>query len=283
MSFEFPWEKKRRIEDETKVRRSKSMDIAKELYSLGIDDPQAINQATEHFIRTGEMKLPTTYQTRTQTSPGSVRQEGRTTISELPDTEVEVKPVRLGKKVGIWDEMRGEGREIPELQGVSELLKSPAGGTKLQGYTIFVDAATGKEVRREKNSNGRDEYVKVGSGAGGGGTKESPQEKAARDTLKAYDAALRSGKAPSADLESRASQAAKFLKLPTEKIVGKRGFWASVMGKEAPSYERPAFVGGEGGEAPTKNEFETEEEALKSGLPEGSIVVIGGKRFKLAR
>lgn len=251
MSFEFPWEKKRRIDEELKGRKSKSMDIAKELYSLGIDDPQAINQATEHFLKTGEMRLPTTYQTRTQTSPGSVRQEGRTTISELPDTEVEVSPVRLGKRVGMWDEETGEGRELPELQGISELLKFPAKKPQdsAQGYNIFVDASTGEEVRREKNNNGRDSITKVGSG-GGSGTKESPQEKAARDTLKAYDSALRSGKTPTFDLESRASQAAKFLKLPTEKVINKPGFWGSIFGKDETSYERPAFVGGEEGVPP---------------------------------
>lgn len=251
-------------------RRDEAPAFIKQLTDMGIQDPQTVNAATDEWVRTGKMRLPTTQETRTQVPSYDP-------MDTLPMTEVDVKPVRLGKRVASQNP-DGSFDEAPELQGVSEFLRAPE--KKTDGMDYFLDPDTQEVVKAVPNGRAFNQTKvltrKPGTGGSGGrAPAETPQQKVARQVLAEYDRALKGGKGIDPELGKRASEAAKFLDLPTETVnVPGEKHWFS---KDTPdsSYERPSFG--------KKTDFQTEADALASGLPEGTIITIGGKRFRLAR
>lgn len=116
---ELPSVKKRRREKE-------AIELVQKLYGMGVQDPQTINAAANEFIRTGNIKIPTTQEIRTRVPSPDPK-------DTFPMTEVDVRPVKLGNRVGKFDVDTGAFSEVPEAQGVDEIMKMASSGTGTGG------------------------------------------------------------------------------------------------------------------------------------------------------
>lgn len=263
--------------------------IVNELIGIGLG-AEEINPTVRDYVENGSFKLPTRRIAQTEGPP---TEEGY-----LPSIQ---EPIRYGKKPKrfFYQDEAGQYSEVPIPEGAGrdyepEFLKSGQGPE--DGYTIYVDQQ-GQEVRREPNGRRYNTVVKIGGGASpalkdprravydkyfsvASDPKKAsslPQEMMQTALDYAHDYGLDTHEVdvetPRAGVKAMAARAADWA------IPGDRGW-----GKEKSKVE----VLGSGPGAPrqrptTRTDFESAGEALSSGLPEGTIVTIKGKRFRLAR
>lgn len=219
-------------------RRRKTVELSEKLQDLGIDDPATINKTVDNYVQTGMLVLPTTQESRVNMGDGSVRQKGRTTVSDLGTTDVTTVPVKLGKKFGVYNEETGVGGMVPDLQGAGQVVavKPPNPNRNGMIYANTADKEGGIQVINARPTDGPDRWVRVdtkpakGSGSrGGGGT--SIQDRLDLMTIGNYQRNLASGKPVSQDLLEQAVQAAERQGLPVyEKTVDQpvAGLWGGV-------------------------------------------------------
>lgn len=220
-------------------RKLNALKISEKLQDLGIDDPAAINKTVDNYVQTGMLVLPTTQESRVNLGDGSVKQKGRTTISDLGTTEVSAQPVRLGKKFGVYNEATGQGTMVPDLQGAGTVhtVDTPKAQRNGMIYAYTADKDGGIQVINARPTDGPDRWVRVDTkpapAAGGarGGTGNSIQDRLDLMTIGNYQRNLASGKPISQDLLEQAVQAAQRQGLPVYETQNEQptpGFWGGV-------------------------------------------------------
>jgi hypothetical protein len=235
------WEKWSEDPGIKRNRQEKALDLATKLQDLGIDDPATINKTVDNYVQTGMLVLPTTQESRVNMGDGSVRQKGRTTISDLGTTEVSTQPVRLGKKFGVYNEATGEGTMVPDLQGAATVHAVDTPKAQRNGMIVAYtgDKDRGIQVINAVPTDGPSKWVRVDNkpAAGGarGGTRDLIQDRVDMATIATYQrsaaAAAQRGQPVSQEIIDQAVQAAERLGMPThsENVdVPAPGFWNKV-------------------------------------------------------
>lgn len=226
------WEKWSEDPGIKRNRQEKGLEIATKLQDLGIDDPATINKTVDNYVQTGMLVLPTTQESRVNMGDGSVRQKGRTTISDLGTTEVSTVPIKLGKKFGVYNEETGQGTMVPDLQGAGQVLPVRAPKPNRNGmiYAYTADEEGGIQVINARPTDGPDQWIRVDKKPPkGSGT--SIEDRLDLMTIGNYQRALASGKPLSQDLLEQAVQAAQRQGRPVyEETVDQpvAGFWGGV-------------------------------------------------------
>ncbi len=220
-------------------RKKNVRELVGEIQALGIDDPAAINKTVDNYVKTGMLVLPTTQESRVNLGDGSVKQKGRTTISDLGTTEVSTQPVRLGKKFGVYNEATGQGTMVPDLEGAGQVVtvKPPNPNSSGMIYAYTADKDGGIQVINARPTDGPDRWVRVDTkpapapGGARGGTGNSIQDRLDLMTIGNYQRNLASGKPISQDLLEQAVQAAQRQGLPVYETQNEQptpGFWGGV-------------------------------------------------------
>lgn len=257
-------------------RRENVMQFMEKMANMGINDPDIINAAAEDFIRTGVPKLPTQRKIAMPT-------EGPADIfGKPPAPYVGTEPLRLGARRAVWDEDKSQYREAPELQGISQFLNPPEKRT--DGEDIYIDAKTGAEIGRVPNRSGRNKTIKVGSVSEPGSKQaEDPEAKAQREVAKKTLEDYYNTEDPDEAQTQTAARAAEFLGFPVEEVTEKAGTLAKWFGAQDKTVKTPTFGKKTPGPGTAKvREFKSEEEVNNARLPEGTIVKVNGRRFRVS-
>ncbi len=226
-------------------------DLVRENPDLQRLQPDERNAAKAEYQKTGEIpslvKKPSQLRIESGGKTETPMAGGGTSV-QFPDTNVGFRPLRLGPDpVGFIDKASpgqvifpAGGDRASRLHIIESKPEKPQATTRF--WRVKNDGSM-ELVRSEPRTGATDEdrIIKTEDGPGGQTPKESPQQKAARQTLAIYDQALKTGKGLNPDLEQRAAEAARFLGLPVQKVIQKPGFWADLFGAEPQTFERPAF------------------------------------------
>lgn len=168
-----------------KRREREQIDLKRQLLDEGFT-PSEVNRVTKTYLDKGLIELPTERPT------GKFKLKSPAGGGEGPAQQVpEMAPIEIPRKRRLWS-------------------RDPRTGRLTMSNEIGPEDVV-KDLDTDEDGDG-----------GGRNKPETPQQKAARQTLNQYDAAVKSGKPLSADLERRAADASRFLGLGTRKVpVGK--------------------------------------------------------------
>ncbi len=259
--LQYELDKRRRAAQQDYERQQKALDARAALEERGLT-PEEANTAVAEWVKTGQWNVPTA-----RTLPGKMEPDENGLIAYGPAQPVQ-QAIRMRKQQEIdlpygvdsatgkvvkpqveedfLASLEDQGyRARPKFQ-----VRTPKAEADTDGFDIFVDPVSGKEVRREPNGSGRNRTIKLSKpnaapGAGGrGGAAQDPKVKDALNTLSKYKGTLTpkwnaqkgewvAGQV-SPELEQLAVDAAEFLGLPIQEqsmasIVNDEGFdaWAS--------------------------------------------------------
>jgi hypothetical protein len=281
-------------------REEKAPDLFEKLLRMGLT-PEEANQTVSTYSRTGDFNPPA-YRERPPdpNDAGTEDNFGPTRTRVRPLPSVEQLPYNTGKKrqqLYTFDKSKGSyGVPVDVPDNVDAVTVNQYESDPKNGQDIFVDAGTGKELRREPNGTKANKVIKVGSTQDEAADEESV--KAARETHKRYLAKLAQKDAEGnpvpipEDLAAEMESAAPLLGMTMEDVAApKEGFLRKAARAVAPGfvapapqgYRRPVFGknGENTGKAGKNLSFSSEEEAVAANLPKGTIVTINGRRARI--
>jgi hypothetical protein len=294
-------------------RRERATTLFQALLAAHPDlDAKTAQSVFDSIDKTGELpsNLPTG---KLQLKPA----EGPS-LPNQPPPQAEV-PQNLGdlsfrpdkKKLNLigFNQQNGQAQLMDFPQNVKDIIDSPDSENKVlpykpketespkNGWTIYVDATSGKEIRRERSTRAGNQVVKVGAsgrGQGGGGNSMTPQQRVWIEAVKKGISAHKDG-FMTPELEKDFTEGAVGLGFDPQQVLENgippsSGFMGFGKSEGTPSTVRQTgTLRPKGSSAPSagpkalgkKLAFNSEEEALKSGLPDGTEITVKGKRFKL--